>query len=248
MLVAVFLAIVLHAGLVYFKIAEKPTHVPGVSFPRSVSVFLNQKSLVETPLQQTEEAHTAENSQEDLPAAEIISEQSVTENSPNIVEKVEVPVLQPILKEQKVKKPAAEEIVTAAQKMNDIADNVKPESNKAAKVKEPVIKSEHQEAQHNDGGSMKGTIQTAYPRYQLNAPPPYPGLARKRGQDGTVIIQVLVNEEGRVDDLKIEISSNFRLLDRAAVSAVRKWSFEPGRRGNERIPMWIRVPVTFKLK
>ena len=87
----------------------------------------------------------------------------------------------------------------------------------------------------------------AYPRYQLNAPPTYPGLARKRGQEGTVFLKVLVNKEGRVDELEIETSSGFTLLDRAAVSAVRKWSFEPGRRGEERVPMWVRVPVIFKL-
>jgi protein TonB len=90
-------------------------------------------------------------------------------------------------------------------------------------------------------------MQMAYPRYQLNAPPTYPGLARKRGQEGTVFLKVLVNKEGRVDELEIKTSSGFTLLDRAAVSAVRKWSFEPGRRGEERVPMWVRVPVTFKL-
>jgi protein TonB len=88
----------------------------------------------------------------------------------------------------------------------------------------------------------------AYPRYQLNTPPVYPGLARKRGQEGTVVLQVLVSRAGRVDDLKIDDSSNFTLLDRAAVSAVRKWKFEPGKQGKEKIPMWVRVPVTFKLK
>ncbi|MGB6971134.1 MAG: energy transducer TonB, partial [Desulfobulbales bacterium] len=90
--------------------------------------------------------------------------------------------------------------------------------------------------------------QMAYPRYQSTTPPAYPGRARKRGQEGTVFLQVLVNREGRVDNLEIETSSGFTLLDRAAVSSVKKWSFEPGRRGQERIPMWVRVPVTFKLK
>ncbi|MBE9520121.1 MAG: energy transducer TonB, partial [Proteobacteria bacterium] len=88
----------------------------------------------------------------------------------------------------------------------------------------------------------------AYPRYQLNTPPTYPGLARKRGQEGTVVLQVLVNREGRVDDLKIDTSSNSTLLDRAALAAVKKWLFEPGIRDEERVGMWVKVPVTFKLK
>ena len=99
-----------------------------------------------------------------------------------------------------------------------------------------------------NGVTLPGTLQLAYPRYQLNAPPSYPGLARKRGQEGTVTLQVLVNSEGSVDELKIEISSGFAILDRAALKAVRKWSFEPGRRGKKKEAMWVRVPVTFKLK
>jgi protein TonB len=57
-----------------------------------------------------------------------------------------------------------------------------------------------------------------------------------------------VNREGGVDKLKIDVSSKFSLLDRAALAAVRKWSFEPGKTGEQKVPMWVRVPVTFKLK
>jgi protein TonB len=48
--------------------------------------------------------------------------------------------------------------------------------------------------------------------------------------------------------LEIDVSSKFSLLDRAALTAVRKWSFEPGKRDEQKVPMWVRVPVTFKLK
>ena len=93
-----------------------------------------------------------------------------------------------------------------------------------------------------------GALQKAYPRYQLNAPPVYPNLARKRGQQGTVVLQVLVNGEGRVDDIKLDTSSGYSMLDRAANGAVMKWLFEPGRQGKKTVPMWVRVPVTFELK
>ena len=92
-----------------------------------------------------------------------------------------------------------------------------------------------------------GVLRSAYPRYQVNGPPHYPRLARKRGQEGTVILQVLVNSQGRVDELEIELSSGFALLDRAAATAVRKWVFEPGQLGEEKVQMRVRVPVTFRL-
>ena len=248
MLIATFLAIALHIGLMNFGFPPKPVFVPGVSLPRSVSVFLNQKSMVETPLQQIEKAQTTEHLIEEQPAAEIEPEKPVTEKNSPSKEKKDTPVQQPALLEKIVKQPAVEEIVPVSQKSEDIPEDLKPEPGKTAKVQEPVKQTEPQAASQNDGVSLPGTLQMAYPRYQLNAPPAYPGLARKRGQEGTVILQVLVNKEGRVDDLKIDASSNFSLLDRAAVSAVRKWRFEPGRRGEERVPMWVRVPVTFKLK
>ena len=128
------------------------------------------------------------------------------------------------------------------------AEDLKGEPEKGVKLQEVTSRTDSQALQQEEGVNLPGTLQMAYPRYQENAPPNYPALARKRGQEGAVILQVLVNRNGRVDELEIDTSSNFTLLDRAAVSAVRKWSFEPGMRGEERIPMWVKVPVTFKLK
>jgi protein TonB len=93
-----------------------------------------------------------------------------------------------------------------------------------------------------------GALQKAYPRYRLNTPPTYPNLARKRGHQGTVVLQVFVNRQGRIDDIRLDESSGYSMLDRAAVNAVKKWIFEPGRRNNKTVSMWVRVPVTFRLK
>ena len=123
-----------------------------------------------------------------------------------------------------------------------IAEDLKVEPEKGVKVQEVTSWTDSHAVQQEEGVNLPGTLQIAYPRYQENAPPNYPALARKRGQEGAVILQVLVNREGRVDELEIDTSSDFTLLDRAALSAVRKWSFEPGRRGEERIPMWVKVP------
>ena len=104
-------------------------------------------------------------------------------------------------------------------------------------------------------GAAPGSLRTdsavvvaATPRYSVNPPPVYPVIARKRGDEGTVLLDVHVDEEGRVDDLRIAGSSGYNLLDRSALQAVRRWRFEPGRRGDRSVAMWVRVPVRFYLR
>ncbi len=248
MLIASFLAIALHLGLMNFGFTPKPILVPTVSLPRSVSVFLNQGNMLETPAVQTEKAQTAEHVFEEQPAAETEQEKPVLQKITTIQEKKDDPLQRPGLSEKTVKQqPVVEKSLPVSQRMEHIEKDLMPDPGEAAPDQKSATPAEAHAAQENNGVTLPGTLQMAYPRYQFNASPAYPGLARKRGQEGTVILHVLVNEKGRVDDLEIENSSGFRLLDRAAVSSVRKWSFEPGRRGEERVPMWVRVPVTFKL-
>jgi len=96
--------------------------------------------------------------------------------------------------------------------------------------------------------SLKPVIQEAIPRYQENPPPKYPGTARRRGYQGTTILEVLVDKNGKVGDLKIFKSSGHPILDRTALASVKNWSFEPGMRGDEKVEMWVKVPIQFQLK
>jgi len=88
----------------------------------------------------------------------------------------------------------------------------------------------------------------ARPHYGTNPKPAYPLIARKKGYQGTVVLDVLVGREGRVVDMKIFRSSGHTPLDMAALTAVGNWTFEPGRKGAEAIRMWVRIPVRFELK
>jgi protein TonB len=98
------------------------------------------------------------------------------------------------------------------------------------------------------GKSGKETVLSeAVPLYRDNPPPAYPVLARKRGYEGTVILEVLVNKNGRVTDFKIFHSSGYAVLDEAALATVKDWQFQPGKRGETAIDMWVRVPIRFNL-
>jgi protein TonB len=91
-------------------------------------------------------------------------------------------------------------------------------------------------------------IREAIPLYRDNPPPRYPRIARRRGYEGTVVLEVLVNTEGKVSDYRIIRSCGYFVLDKAAMKSIRNWLFEPGMRGDKKVEMWVKVPIKFQLK
>ena len=91
-------------------------------------------------------------------------------------------------------------------------------------------------------------VHEATPLYRRNPVPEYPLLARKRGYQGTVVLEVLVDRQGGVADLRLSASCGYSVLDQAALASVKTWLFDPGTRGGERVEMWVKVPVRFQLE
>jgi len=83
--------------------------------------------------------------------------------------------------------------------------------------------------------------------YLRNPPPAYPAVAQRSGEEGTVMLRVLVGRDGAPLKVEVDQTSRSRLLDRAAQDAVKGWRFVPARRGAENIEDWVRVPVSFRL-
>lgn len=83
-------------------------------------------------------------------------------------------------------------------------------------------------------------------QYLQNPKPPYPPISKLLGEQGKVLINVLVGDDGRAKDAKIHASSGFERLDDAALAVVRKWRFVPGMRAGIPESMWHVVPITFK--
>lgn len=78
-------------------------------------------------------------------------------------------------------------------------------------------------------------------------PPQYPARALKLGQEGQVIIQVLLDENGLQLEQEIINSSGYILLDNSAIKAVKKWSFLPYEIEGKRSKSYIQIPVEFKI-
>lgn len=83
--------------------------------------------------------------------------------------------------------------------------------------------------------------------YLHNPAPAYPRAARRYGDQGRVLLKVLVSAQGTASAVELEASSGHARLDEAALETVRQWRFVPARRGAESIDGWVLVPVVFRL-
>ncbi len=84
--------------------------------------------------------------------------------------------------------------------------------------------------------------------YLENPAPAYPSLSRRSGEQGRVTLRVLVNATGRADEAHVRASSGSTRLDEAARATVLRWKFVPAKRGDEAVPAWVLIPITFRLE
>lgn len=75
--------------------------------------------------------------------------------------------------------------------------------------------------------------------------PVYPEIARRARVSGTVVLDVQIDEEGNVFDIRV--LSGHPLLNAAAVEAVRRWKYSPTVLNGEPVPVVATVTVIFRL-
>lgn len=75
----------------------------------------------------------------------------------------------------------------------------------------------------------------------------YPEFAKKAGIEGRVIVQFVVNEQGNVESPKV-VRGVHKMLDKAAVEAVKEQKFKPGKQREEPVKVQMSLPVTFRLQ
>jgi protein TonB len=72
--------------------------------------------------------------------------------------------------------------------------------------------------------------------------------ARRRGDQGVVLLRVHVRADGSVVTAEIKQSSGSSLLDDAALQTVREsWRFVPARLNSTPVESWVEVPIRFVL-
>lgn len=85
-------------------------------------------------------------------------------------------------------------------------------------------------------------------QYLQNPKPGYPALSRRMGEQGKVVVRVLIGVDGLAQKAEIHQSSGFERLDQAALKTVLGWRYVPGKRGGVAEAMWFNVPINFVLE
>lgn len=78
-------------------------------------------------------------------------------------------------------------------------------------------------------------------------PPSYPATARRRNQEGTVLVEVRLDRNGAQRDVQVLRSSGVSSLDQAAVKAVSGWRFKPETVAGQPVPSRVQIPIAFAL-
>lgn len=83
--------------------------------------------------------------------------------------------------------------------------------------------------------------------YLNNPKPRYPVLSRRLGEEGRVVLRVLVHADGTPADVTVHKSSGHARLDEAALEAVRQWRFTVRRNGMA-VAAPVLVPISYTLQ
>lgn len=76
----------------------------------------------------------------------------------------------------------------------------------------------------------------------------YPKLLKDAGIGGTVQVWVFIDTQGLVKNAQVQKSSGNKTLDEAALKSAREFGFTPALNRDQRVPVWVNIPITFAVK
>jgi len=230
LLLAGIITLSLHAIILCWPIASDKTILPAPLAVQRIVVSLGAKPAVK------QAAPNAEPEKEIVKKKEVVS-QPLPSPKPEPKPKPKPKPKQPELR------PVTSPVIQPAPKPQPI------QKQKIVPEDQPPLQTGIGEEQKNSKTDTAAHIvQQATPLYQVNPPPKYPRLARRRGLEGVVLVETLINDHGRVKELRIALSSGHSVLDKAAMKAVRNWRFNAGTIGGRPQEMWVQVPIRFQLQ
>ncbi len=196
---------------------------------------------VEPPEPEPEIEPEPEPEPEEIPPEPVKEEPEILPE-PEVV-KEEAPVVKPVEKKpEPVEKPKVEEVKPEPPKKPEPEPEPQPPA-------EASVASALEEVKDVPEGLSEEIPVVTEPAFRSTPrPPSYPRMARRRNLEGVVLIEVLVDEAGNSQEIKIIESSGHEILDKAALRAVKKWEFKPMVRDGIATLSKVRVPVAFNLR
>jgi protein TonB len=222
LLAAVGLALLLH-GVVFLADFDW-------LMDRTVQPRISQFVTVTMSYRQAEVKEAATQKKEDVSPQEILEPKKIKASKP---------------RQKPKKKPLESRETKLEEEFVSVVPQEEVQGEGAEKASDATLQ---KESLTKESGGATGRVREAVPLYKINPPPRYPRVARRRGAQGTVVLSVYVDAQGRAANLWVFESSGYKVLDNSALDAVKKWSFEPGRKGNTKVAMWVNVPVRFELQ
>ncbi len=96
--------------------------------------------------------------------------------------------------------------------------------------------------------SEEASGQEVPPSFLTRPLPPYPRELLLQGVEGTVQVRVTIDRRGQVTETALHRSSGYPEMDASALQTVRRWTFQPARRGNVAVATSVIVPVEFTIR
>ena len=96
------------------------------------------------------------------------------------------------------------------------------------------------------GGVFRVGGSVSAPQVIFKVDPEYSGQAREAKHEGTVVLNVVVQRDGTVRNVRVVQSLGLG-LDEKAIEAVQKWRFRPGMKSGEPVDVAAIIEVTFRL-
>lgn len=186
----------------------------------------------------------------EIPVAPIIEQVEPQPPQPQVKKIKSQPVTKPVMKPEVVPKPdtlvpqpLVSEVPTTTEAQPSV-ENTAPESVTEAQPTETKAAVAEQAAP-----KVEVTEPPRFGVSYLNNPKPkYPSLSRRSGEEGRVLLRVLVNANGNPETVELSSTSGFERLDNAALEAVKQWRFVPAKKNNTPMSAYVTVPINFSLK
>lgn len=101
--------------------------------------------------------------------------------------------------------------------------------------------------QANDVSMTEDTVDVA-PVARQRSELVFPEKARKLGINGSVVLSLFINKEGRVEKTKILNASPVGVFEQSALQAVKSWIFSPAQYQGSSVSVWVTQKISFNLK